>query len=101
MPKGYVILTEDIHDRDMMDAYGPASWPSVVEYGGKCLVANENFEVIEGEWHGTRTVVMEYESVEQARQWYTSASYQAVLPMRLAASDCNGIIVAGFEPPAR
>ena len=43
MPKGYVILTEDIQDRDGMDAYGPASWPSVVEYGGKCLVANENF----------------------------------------------------------
>lgn len=40
MPKGYVILTEDIHDRAGMDAYGAASTAPLVEFGGRVLVVN-------------------------------------------------------------
>jgi len=98
MPKGYVIITEAIHDREGMDAYGAASYPSLVEHGAKVLVADEQVELLEGRWHGNRTVVVECESVEAARQWYKSASYQEALPLRLAASDCNAIIASGFVP---
>lgn len=96
MPKGYVILTEDIHDREGMDAYGIASGPSMIEFGGRPLIVDENVEVLEGEWHGTRTVVIEYESVEKAREWYNSASYQAVRQQRHAAADSNVIIASGW-----
>jgi uncharacterized protein (DUF1330 family) len=99
MPKGYLILTEDIRDRAGMDAYGAASFPSIREFDARVLVASEDFEVVEGEWHGHRTVVVEFDSVEQARAWYESDSYQAALPLRLAASECNGVIVGGFQPP--
>jgi len=98
MPKGYLILTEEIRDRAGMDAYGVASFPSIREFGARVLVAAENIDVVEGEWHGHRTVVVEFDSVEHARAWYTSESYQAALPLRLAASNCNGVIVPGFEP---
>ena len=98
MPKGYLLLTEDIHDREGMDAYGAASFPSIREFGARVLVATESLDVIEGTWHGHRTVVVEFDSVEQARAWYESESYQAALPLRLAASNCNGVIVPGFEP---
>jgi len=43
--------------------------------------------------------VLEFESVAAARRWYTSDTYQAALPLRQAASDCNAVIVAGFELP--
>lgn len=96
MAKGYAILTEAIHNRAGMDTYGAASWAPLVEHRGKVLVVDENVEVIEGDWHGNRTVVVEFESVEKAREWYESASYQAALPLRHAASDCNVVIVSGF-----
>ncbi|HEY5886615.1 MAG TPA: DUF1330 domain-containing protein [Acidimicrobiales bacterium] len=96
MPKGYVILTEDIHDPAGMAAYGEASAAALVDHGGRVLVVDENVEVLEGEWHGTRTVIVEYSSVEQARQWYQSNGYQAVLPLRQAASKCNVVIATGF-----
>jgi uncharacterized protein (DUF1330 family) len=99
MPKGYVIITEAIHDPAGMDAYGQASMPSIGEHGARVLVVDEHVEVLEGEWHGTRTVVLEFESVDAARRWYGSDSYQAALPLRQAASDCNVVIVAGFELP--
>jgi uncharacterized protein (DUF1330 family) len=101
MAKGYVILTEQIHDPVRMEAYGRASIASVIEHGGKVLAADEHAEVLEGQWHGTRTVVVEYESVEQARAWYHSSGYQEALPLRQAAAECNVVIVAGFTPSAR
>jgi uncharacterized protein (DUF1330 family) len=97
MVKGYVILTEDIRDRAGMDAYGTASTQSVIDHGGRVLCVDENVEVLEGRWHGSRTVVVEYESVAKAREWYRSDSYQAALPLREAAADCNVVIVAGFD----
>ena len=101
MPKGYVILTEAIHDPAAMEAYGAASWPSISEFGARVLVADEHVEVLEGEWHGSRTVIVEFDSVEQARAWYGSESYGAARPIRQAAADCNTIIAAGFEPRTR
>ena len=101
MPKGYVILTEVIHDRAGMDADGAASRASLVADEGRVLVVDEDVEVLEGEWHGTRTVIVEYDSVERAREWYESAAYQETLPLRQAAAECNVVIVpSGFVPRA-
>src|SRR5262245_10696390 len=100
VPKGYVILTEEIHDRAGMDAYGTASTAPLLEHGGRVLVVDEDVDVLEGTWHGSRTVVVEFESVEKAREWYQSPSYQAALPIRQAASRCNVVIASGFELPA-
>ena len=98
MPKGYFILTEAIHDRAAMDTYAATSGASIRAFGARVLVATEDIQVVEGEWHGDRTIVVEFDSVEQARAWYESEGYRAALPLRLAASDCNGVIVSGFEP---
>jgi uncharacterized protein (DUF1330 family) len=96
MTKGYVILTESIHDQAGMQDYAIASYPSLQEHGAKILVVEPEVEVLEGEWHGNRTVVVEFDSVEAAREWYRSAAYQAALPLRLAASQCNVVITGGF-----
>ena len=101
MPKGYVILTEDIHDAAGMGEYAAASTPSIIEHGARVLVVDENVEVLEGGWHGTRTVIVEFDSVEAARAWYHSPSYQKAQPLRAAASTCNVAILSGFELPAR
>ena len=98
MAKAYVLLTEAIHDREGMTAYGQASMASVIEYGGRPLVVDEDVEILEGEWHGSRTVIVEYDSIEKARQWYASPGYQAALPLRQSAADCNVVIVKGFAP---
>jgi uncharacterized protein (DUF1330 family) len=52
--------------------------------------------VIEGEWHGTQTVLLEFESEEAAREWYYSDTYQAAAKLRQAAADCNGVILHGL-----
>ena len=44
--------------------------------GATILSFDQNAEAIEGEWHGTQTVLLEFESVEAAREWYNSDAYQ-------------------------
>ncbi|WP_416970795.1 DUF1330 domain-containing protein [Streptomyces sp. 4F14] len=100
MPKGYLIMTETIRDRAGMDAYGRASAPSLLAAGARVRVVDPDPEVLEGAWHGDRTIVVEFPSVEAARAWYESAEYQRVKPLREAAAETNAVIVTGFEPPS-
>ena len=94
MPKGYIIITEDIKDPAGMAEYGRVASQAMA--GSTLLSFDQKPEVLEGEWHGSQTVVLEFESVEAAREWYHSDAYQAATKLRQAAADCNGVIVSGL-----
>jgi uncharacterized protein (DUF1330 family) len=93
-PKGYVILTEDVKDPVGMAEYGKLAMPAMA--GATIVAVDRKPEVIEGSWHGTQTVVLEFESVDAAREWYYSDAYQEAVKVRARAADCNGVILAGF-----
>ena len=94
MPKGYVIITEDVKDPAGMAEYGKLASQAMA--GAKLLSFDPKAEVIEGQWHGTQTVLLEFESVEAAREWYYSDAYQEAAKLRQAAADCNGVILHGL-----
>jgi uncharacterized protein (DUF1330 family) len=96
MPKGYVILTEDIKDPEGMKAYGRAASGSMSQGGCKVLAVDTKPQVFEGSWHGHQTVVLEFDSVDAARAWYESEAYQTAAKLRQAAADCNVVILSGF-----
>jgi uncharacterized protein (DUF1330 family) len=94
MPKGYVILTEEIKDPEGMKAYGQAAGAAMG--GVKVLAVDAKPQVLEGNWHGHQTVVLEFESVEAAQAWYDSEAYGAARVLRQAAADTNAVILSGF-----
>ena len=94
MPKGYVILTEEIKDPEGMKAYGKAAGAAMG--GVKVLAVDTKPQVLEGNWHGHQTVVLEFESVEAAQAWYDSEAYSAARVLRQAAADTNAVILSGF-----
>lgn len=94
MAKGYVIITEDIKDAAAMAEYGKLAMKAMG--GATILSVDQRPTVIEGEWGATQTVLLEFESVEAAKQWYYSDAYQAAVKIRLGAAECNGAILAGF-----
>jgi uncharacterized protein (DUF1330 family) len=98
MAKGYVIITEVIHDPEGMKAYAAAAGPTLAGSGATVLVAGPAVEVVEGEWPADSTIIMEFESVDAAQAWYHSDGYQAAARLRQAATDSRGIIISGFEP---
>ncbi|OHV06399.1 hypothetical protein C1Y40_00709 [Mycobacterium talmoniae] len=94
MPKGYVILTEAIKDPEGMKAYAQAAGAAMGP--ASILSVDTAPQVIEGDWHGDQTVVLEFESVDAARAWYESEAYQKAAKLRQAAADCNAVILSGF-----
>lgn len=92
--KGYVILTEAIKDPEGMKAYAQAAGSAMS--GATILAVDTAPKVIEGDWHGDQTVVLEFESVDAARAWYESEGYQKAAKLRQQAADCNAVILSGF-----
>src|SRR5436305_1293326 len=48
MPKGYVVFTEHIHDRDALRAYSKAAGPTIAASGAKVLVASDHADILDG-----------------------------------------------------
>lgn len=97
MAKGYVVVTELIRDPATLKRYAEQAVRTIQQYGGRVIVADDHPIVLEGQWHGSRTVVMEFDSVEAARRWYGSSEYQAVIALRHAAAESYAVILSGFE----
>ncbi|MCV7299307.1 DUF1330 domain-containing protein [Mycobacterium barrassiae] len=94
MPKAYILITEDVKDPAGMAEYGKLASQTM---GSATLLSfDTKAEVIEGQWHGTQTVLLEFESEEAAKEWYYSDAYQEALKLRQAAADCNGVILHGL-----
>ena len=72
---GYVIADVQVTDEALFDEYRKLVPGTVAAYGGKYLVRGGEWEVREGEWTPTRTVVLQFDSVERAREWYDSPEY--------------------------
>ncbi|MBX7434944.1 DUF1330 domain-containing protein [Mycobacterium sp. Y57] len=94
MPKGYIVITEDVKDPAGMVEYAKLAGKAMA--GATLLSFETKPETIEGEWHGTQTVLLEFESVEAAREWYNSDAYQAAVKLRQAAADSNAVILSGM-----
>src|SRR5262245_55004820 len=93
----YVIFDVTIHDAAGYDEYRRASTPSVLQYGGKHIVRGGTIEVLEGGWRPNRIAVIEFENADQAKRWYHSPEYQAVIPGRVRTALSSVLIVEGAE----
>lgn len=92
---GYVIADVDVTDPDLFAEYRKLVSATVEQFGGKYLVRGGESEVVEGDRTPHRTVVIEFESFERAREWYHSDEYAPALKMRLDSANSSVIIVDG------
>jgi uncharacterized protein (DUF1330 family) len=93
---GYVIgQLSGINDADAFNAYQGAAIPTVAQYGGKLVVNSMKVDSGDGGWAPSGIVMLEFQSVDQARKWYNSPEYQAVIGQRFISADSAVIIVDG------
>ena len=94
--KAYMIARVKIKDTDTYDRYRAQTPGLVAQYGGRFIARGGRFEQLEGDSRGLdRVVIIEFDSYEQAQTFYRSDEYQAILGLRLAASDSEAIIIEG------
>jgi len=96
----YVIAQFDVNDIDMYYDYASKIGPTLDAFGGKILAANDA-EVREGSIPHLRTIVGEFPSLEQARAWYDSEGYQAIIGLRQNATTGHLFMVEGLTMPPR
>jgi uncharacterized protein (DUF1330 family) len=65
-------------------------------YGAKWLAQGE-VNVVEGAWPGS-VVLMEFPSLADAQNWYSSPGYQRILPLRVNNAISDLILVEGVCP---
>ena len=96
--KAYWIAHVDITDPTQYAEYtqrGPAAF---ARYGGKFLARGGRAEALEGRKTPQRTVIIEFESYEQAVACYRSAAYQEAKSYREEWARAEIIIVEGVAP---
>jgi uncharacterized protein (DUF1330 family) len=91
----YLIAELTVHDQAAFDEYRKLVPATIAAYGGRYVARGGNTEVLEGDWRPQRLVLLEFPSMARAQEWYHSAEYQKVLPLRLKASSGNVVLVEG------
>ena len=94
----YIVVNETVTDPETFMKYAGAAGQTIVQYGGKILAAGPDSEILEGE-PGPVVVVIEFSSIEQAKSWYNSSEYQAIIGLRLASSSGWMVLAPEFVPP--
>ena len=92
----YIIVETDIHDPEQYEHYKEASPAAVKAGGGRFLVRGGEIAVLEGDWRPKRLVVLEFESLDAAKQFYTSDTYQEAKRLREGAASLRMVAVEGL-----
>jgi uncharacterized protein (DUF1330 family) len=93
---GYVIGNIDVTNPEAFEEYRKLVPDTIAAYGGKYLVRGGAADVAEGSYNPVRIVVLEFESVDQAKKWYNSPEYIPLREMRMNASNGDLYFVEGL-----
>jgi uncharacterized protein (DUF1330 family) len=95
----YIIFTHKVTDADTLNnVYLPKAVETLGPYAPEILVVDENIEVIEGDSGDTRSVVLKFKDKAEAKKWYNSPEYQAIVNLRLDSIEgAHAVICDGFE----
>jgi uncharacterized protein (DUF1330 family) len=96
MAKAYWVATyHAIHNADAFAAYAKLAGPALQAAGGRFLARGNAAQVYDNAKEGSRAVLIEFDSVAQARAAHDSAGYQEALRALGKAVDREIRIVEG------
>ena len=89
----YVLVDIEITDPVEYEQYRKIAYPVIAKFGGKYLVRGGATEILEGDWKLNRLVIVEFESLARAREWYHSIEYRPALEVIRKCARRNLIII--------
>jgi uncharacterized protein (DUF1330 family) len=92
----YVIVQVSVNDTERYELYKQMSPGTIAAYGGRFIVRGPKVETLEGTWAPLRLVVLEFPSVERAKEWWNSPEYAEAKALRQATASTQMIVVDGF-----
>jgi len=91
----YVIANVEVLDPGGFEEYRRSVPATVAQYGGRYLVRGGETETKEGGWSPKRLIVLEFESLARAREWFASPEYAPLIALRKRSANTQLIFAAG------
>jgi uncharacterized protein (DUF1330 family) len=91
----YVIVEIDVQDPVGYEEYKKYASATVHGHDGKYIVRGGKTEVLEGDWQPKRIVLLEFPSMDRAKEWLNCEEYREPRKMRHATARTNMILVEG------
>jgi uncharacterized protein (DUF1330 family) len=94
--RAYIIAQAVVDDPVAYEDYKRLAGAAVAKHGGRYIVRGGATHLLEGEWSPPRLVIIEFDSIDQARRFYASPDYQAAKEARSGAARMNVLVVEGM-----
>jgi uncharacterized protein (DUF1330 family) len=91
----YLIVEIEVQDPVGYEEYKKQAAATVHAHGGKYIVRGGKTEVLEGDGQPKRIVVLEFESMDRAKEWLHCEEYREPRKMRHRTAKTNMILVEG------
>lgn len=94
----YVISEVKLVDEEAATSYMRHAAASIHAYDGRYLARGVDPEVVEGTSTDRKVVIVEFPSLQRAKQWYASPAYAEALQFRDRALERRLTFVDGVAP---
>jgi uncharacterized protein (DUF1330 family) len=91
----YVISDLQVRDAELIAQYRPLAAASIAQYGGRYLARFGAIEPVEGGWAPSSIVIVEFETMQRAREWWESPEYAPAREIASRALNRRVIFVDG------
>ena len=92
----YIIADVTVTDPAAMEEYRKHVPATLAPFGGRFIVRGGAHQTVEGDWRPNRLVILEFPTVERAREWWSCADYAPAKDIRHAAASTEMILVEGL-----
>ena len=92
----YVVVEISIRDPETYERYEVMAPPSIAQYGGRYIVRGGRTHCLEGSWDAARFVMLEFPTLDAAREWWSSPEYAPAKALRQACSHTDMLLVEGL-----
>jgi len=92
----YVIVDVNVTDPVAYEEYRKQAPASIALYGGRYLARAGRTEVLEGDWTPRRLVILEFPTLDRAREWLNSPEYGAIKHLRHRFAKSNMVVIEGL-----
>jgi uncharacterized protein (DUF1330 family) len=95
---GYLIAEVEITDPGKLQNYAEKVEQTLAPFNHHYVVRTSKIQTLEGDLPTNRIVIIAFDSVDKAREFYDSPAYAAIKPIRQSAANSRIFIVEGLAP---
>ena|ERR1700737_4398243 len=95
-PHAFLVAEVGVKDADAYKTYASRVQSTLDPYGGKFVAKGGQTETLEGASPAGGVVIIEFPSMQDARQFWDSPAYREILPIRLKSATSRIYLTEGL-----